>query len=121
VNGPGHWAIEDVRTGKCIGGVGFRNHQSWHKKAEIGFVISKDYWRQGITSLCVNAVLDFAFCQKDFNRIEARVDPRHEACIGLLKKFGFKKEGLLRDCEFEHGHFVDLEVYSLLKREYSTL
>lgn len=35
------------------------------------------------------------------------------------EKTGFKLEGLMRDYEFEYGHYVDIEIYSILKREYN--
>jgi len=53
-----------------------------------------------------------------YNRIEAYVDRRNAASTHLLRKNGFQFEGTLRECEFEHGAYVDLDVYSILRREY---
>ncbi len=70
---------------------------------------------------CMKVVLDFAFYELDYNRIEALVDVRNVACIKLLEKNYFKKEGVLREYEFEHGNYVDLEIHSVLKREHKKI
>ena len=36
------------------------------KKAEVGFEIHPDFWRSGITSEALQAVLDYAFEELDF-------------------------------------------------------
>jgi len=114
----GRWVIEDIMTGEYIGDVGVFNYDSKHKKGEIGYLLDKNYWGKGIMSNCVQAVLDIAFKEFNYNRVEALVDVRNDACIALLKKSGFLKEGTLRDYEFEHGGFVNLEMHSILKREH---
>jgi len=118
-NNAGRWVIEDVLTGEYIGDIGIHNYDSKHRKGEIGYKLDKKFWGQGIMSSCVQAVLDFAFLDKNYNRVEALVDIRNKACIALLKKNNFTKEGILRDYEFEHSNFVDLEIHSILKREYN--
>ncbi|WP_337032635.1 GNAT family protein [Paenibacillus illinoisensis] len=51
------------------------------------------------------------------NKMEAKVEPKNEASIGLLHKLGFQQEGLLRQHEFEKGRYIDLGVFSKLKSE----
>jgi len=114
----GRWVIEDKKTGQYIGDIGLHNYHSNDRKGEIGYKLDKKYWSKGITSKCVEAVLKIAFESYDYNRVEALVDVRNIPCIQVLKKNNFTKEGLLRDYEFEHGNFVDLEIHSILKREY---
>jgi len=35
-----------------------------------------------------------------------------------LKKSGFTLEGTLREYEFENGQYIDLQLYSIIKREF---
>lgn len=114
----GRWVIEDIKTGLYIGDVGIFNGEKNHKKCEIGYKLDKAYWKQGIMTKCLQAVMQMAFSVFGYNRIEALVDVNNIACIQLLLRNGFTKEGTLRDYEFEHGGFVDLEIHSILKREY---
>ncbi len=67
---------------------------------------------------CIKKTLEFGFSDRNYNRIEALVDKRNIGCKKTLENNGFKLEGLLREYEFENGNYVDLEMYSILKREY---
>jgi len=115
----GRWVIADSITNKYIGDIGLFNYDETHNRAEIGYKLCKDYWQKGIMSKCMQAVLRVGFEDYNYNRIEAMVDERNNACIALLKKNGFTKEGLFREYEFEHGHYVNLKMYSILKREFN--
>lgn len=114
----GRWVIADKKTGKCVGDIGVFNYNPKHKKGEVGFKLKPSYWGKGIMSRCTHFVLNYCFSELDYNRIEGLVDVRNSACKSLLRKTGFVKEGVLRDYEFEHGDFVDLEIHSVLKREF---
>ena len=62
-------------------------------------------------------VLDFGFGTMELNRIEALVFPENLPSHRLLQKLGFQREGVLREYEFVKEKFVDLTMYSLLRRE----
>jgi ribosomal-protein-alanine N-acetyltransferase len=42
-------------------------------------------------------MLDFCFGELGLHRAQAFIDPRNIASIALVKKLGFRREGLLRD------------------------
>lgn len=112
------WVIADKVTNKYIGDVGIFDFDEKNNKLEIGFKLKKEYWNKGIMTECIKKALDFGFREINCNRIHAFVDTRNAGCKRTLLKNGFKFEGLLREFEFEFGHYVDLEMYSILKREY---
>lgn len=60
----------------------------------------------------------FGSKEMNLNRIEALVYPDNFASLELLKKIGFKQEGLLREYAFFKGEFRDLIMLSLLKKDY---
>ena len=64
------------------------------------------------------AVLDFAFDHLELHRIEADVDPDHAASLALLSKFGFRREGLLRERWRVHGAWHDTVMLGLLAGDY---
>lgn len=68
-------------------------------------------------SEALKRVLDFGFGTMQLNRIEALVFAQNIPSHRLLKKLGFKREGVLREYEFVKERFVDLTMYSLLRRE----
>jgi len=113
----GRWIIADQASGSYIGDVGFHGFENIHRRDEIGYRLNKAYWGRGIMSAFISQLLSWGFLELNYNRVEALVDPRNPASARTLEKNGFRKEGLLRDYEFEYGHFIDLEMYSLLKRD----
>ena len=62
-------------------------------------------------------LITYAFGELKINRIEAYVDERNQGCKKVLLKNGFKYEGTQRECEYEYGHYVNLELFSLLRSD----
>lgn len=112
------WAITRKEDGKVLGTCGFHNCKPEHCRAEVGYELGNDYWRQGIMAEALTAILQYGFSKAGYNRIEAFVTAGNEKSTGILEKLGFKQEGLLREYEFARGNFIDLYCYSLLKSEY---
>lgn len=117
-NNSGRWIITIDGKDQYIGDIGFHNFQENNKKVEIGYRLKQAYWGKGIMSKCIQKLVKYGFSELGYNRVEAYVDHRNEASAHLLRKNGFQFEGTLRECEFEHGSYVDLDVYSILRREY---
>ena len=89
------------------------------KKAEVGFEIHPDFWRSGITSEALQAVLDYSFDELGLHRVGAVIFPANVASFGLLKKSGFIEEGKLRSYLFQNGHSHDALVFSILHSEWN--
>lgn len=118
-NNGGRWIITQIDNDKYIGDIGFHNYQSIHNKVEIGYRIKQSYWGKGIITLCIKELLKYGFQIMKYNRIEALVDTRNEGSKKVLLKNNFTCEGTLRDYEFEHGNFIDMNIFSILKREFN--
>lgn len=113
------WLIEEKRSGKVIGTCGFLHYLKEYGHTEIGYDLAPSYWRRGIMSEVAAPILAFGFNSMKLNRIEAKVDPANAASIGLLTKLGFKQAGELREYEIEEGNFIELLVFSMLRKEFS--
>jgi [ribosomal protein S5]-alanine N-acetyltransferase len=112
------WVLTEKGSGDYIGDIGLHHYMQEHARAEIGFKLAKAYWHQGLMSEALRPALSYGFEAMALNRIEAVVDPRNAACLGLLKKAGFKVEGLLREYEHEPAGFVDLVMLAVLRRDW---
>lgn len=112
------WGIIEKKSRKLIGVSAFANWNREHHHAEIGFALYKDYWGQKYMSELLPEFLTFGFKELRLHRIEADVDPRNLASIKLLEKFGFKKEGHLRERYHINGEIQDALFYGLLKKEF---
>jgi [ribosomal protein S5]-alanine N-acetyltransferase len=88
------------------------------RRAEVGYGISPEYWRQGYMFEAVSALLGFAFDELSINRIEADIDPRNTASARSLEKLGFKCEGLLHQRWIVGEEVSDSAIYGLLARDW---
>jgi ribosomal-protein-alanine N-acetyltransferase len=115
------WVITFQGQREYIGDIGYFKYEPIHLRAEIGFKIAQKYWRQGLMSETLGPILQYGFTEMQLNRIEAMVELENVACIGLLEKVGFIKEGVLR--EYEHGAhgYVDLIMMALLRKDWSVI
>ncbi|WP_318617645.1 GNAT family protein [Sporosarcina sp. YIM B06819] len=113
------WAIINNDDNRFIGTIGLNNLSLGMKKAEVGFEIHPDFWRSGITSEALHAVLDYSFEELGLHRMGAVTFLANDASIGLLKKQGFLEEGKLRSYLFQNGQSHDAFVFSLLREEWN--
>ncbi|TMV17987.1 GNAT family N-acetyltransferase [Paenibacillus thermoaerophilus] len=104
--------------GRVIGTCGYHNWAKAHRKAEIGFELAPEYWRRGLMTEALEAIVGYGFSRMALNRIEAYIDPDNFASRRLLENAGFSEEGYLRDCFFEKGRFADAVLFALIRRDY---
>lgn len=112
------WGITLKGTDKVIGSCGFLEYSSRHARTEVGLELSKDYWRSGLMTEALAAVIQYGFTHLDLMRMQALIEPENIASRKLFEKLGFLQEGLLRKYERTNGLFDDVYMYALLKDEY---
>lgn len=113
--------VIDKETGIVMGMCGFHNWYAVHNRAEVGYHLSSDDYKQkGYMTEALGAVLHYGFNQMELNRIEALIAPENIASRRLLERYGFTREGLLRQHYYIDGIHEDSAIYGLLKEEYNT-
>ncbi len=102
-----------------IGGVSLHNWSKEHNRAELGYEVSRPYWRQGIASEAVRAVLRFAFEELHLHRVEAFPTMDNRASVRLLERLGFTREGTARDVLLmDDGLYHSVGQFSMPDSEY---
>lgn len=109
------WAIIRKEDNRFVGTIGLNNLSKGMKRAEIGFEMHPDFWRSGITSEALKAVLYYSFTEMGLHRMGAVTFMDNVASIKLLEKHGFEQEGILRSYLFQGGQSFDARVFSVLK------
>ena len=112
------WVITLKGEDQYIGDIGYYDYEKKHNKAEIGYILGKQHWKKGIMSEAIKAALDYGYNVMNLNRVQALVDPRNKGSQKVLEKQGFSYEGTFREYEYEYGEYIDLDMHSLLRREY---
>jgi ribosomal-protein-alanine N-acetyltransferase len=111
------FALELLDGGTLIGGCRVHFEDVESKMASIGMALHRPYWGQGYGTEVGMLMLQMSFEQLDVHRIEALVEPSNERSLGLVRKAGFTREGLLRERILDED-WLDTEVWSLLEREW---
>jgi ribosomal-protein-alanine N-acetyltransferase len=115
----GGWGVILKDSGAFIGTCGLdAGYAPEHARAELGYVLSREYWGKGLMPEAVRAIIAFGFARVDLNRIEARCIAANLASARVMEKAGMTYEGTLREREFIKGAYRDMKLYSILRREY---
>ncbi|HMR44406.1 MAG TPA: GNAT family protein [Saprospiraceae bacterium] len=113
--------LTDKESGKIIGRCGIHNWNMEHKRAEIGYVMEDDSFKnKALMSEAVEAILNYGFKELKLNRIEALVGVENVPSLRILEKNNFKKEGILRQYFWIADKYSDAVLFSILSHEYET-
>ena len=112
------WGIEYKENGKFIGTIDFVSWKPNHKMAEIGYVISQEYWGNGLTTEAAKEVIRFGFEKMDLVRIQARCFVENIGSARVMEKTGMSFEGIIRKGIFTKGKHQDYKMYSILEEEF---
>ncbi|SEG30087.1 GNAT family N-acetyltransferase [Flavobacterium urumqiense] len=111
-----NWAITYKGSPKLIGIIGHYRIKPEHHRAEIGYMLHKEYNGKGIITEAVQEVVKYGFNEMKLHSIEAIIDPENFGSEKVLQKCGFIKEAHFKENEFFEGRFLDSVIYSILNK-----
>jgi [ribosomal protein S5]-alanine N-acetyltransferase len=97
------------RDGKVIGTAG------WTRATDVGFILHRDHWRQGLMREAMAAILPHLWAVLDLPELTAEADPLNAASLGLLQSLGFRIIGRAEKTFCINGIWSD-SVYLALPR-----
>jgi ribosomal-protein-alanine N-acetyltransferase len=112
------WAIELKEQDTVIGAIGLMVENENDEKGEIGYCMGKAFWGMGIMAEALSRVLEFAFEEVGFNRIEASHSVRNPASGRVMQKAGMLFECHARQLYKSRSGFEDCDIYYILKEDY---
>ena len=113
------WGVTLKSTGELIGKVCHHRLMKQHSRSEIGYILARPHWGQGLVHEALRAIIEFGFDAMKLHSTEAQLDPKNERSARVLERLGFVKEAHLRENYFVHGGFVDTAIYSLLRARFA--
>ena len=112
------WAIVWKENNEVIGCIDVVKNSEEKSRAELGWVISDDYWGRGIMPEAAKVVIELLF-KVGYIRIEAIHDVKNPKSGRVMEKVGMKHEGLLRKYNPDKtGELKDCDMWSIIKDEY---
>ena len=113
------FAIEDLETGKYIGGCSINECNSKNRNCTIGIMIGdKEYWGKGYGSDSLKVLIKFIFEEVNMNKIKLNVFSFNSRAIACYKKVGFIEEGVLKKELYRNGKYHDIIIMSLFKDDW---
>ena len=102
-----------------LGGINIGNvRRGVSQSASLGYWIGEKYSRNGYMKEALKLLIPSLFVDLRLNRIEAATLEENIASNSLLKKIGFKKEGVLRKYLKINGTWRDHILYGLLEDDF---
>lgn len=83
----------------------------------IGYCLGRRWWRQGIMTEALGAVLDFLFCQVGVDRIAAEYDTRNPHSGGVMRKCGMTFDGVREKAGQNNQGVCDIGCYFIERGE----
>lgn len=110
------WAVTLKGENKVIGSFGFWRIDKANYRAEIGYLLHKDYWGKGLMQEAMNIGINYAFNTLGVHSIEANINPKNVASIKTAERNGFAREAYFKENYYYNGKFLDSAIYSLLNK-----
>jgi [ribosomal protein S5]-alanine N-acetyltransferase len=110
------WGIARKSDNYLIGSCGF----TWDRQAnaaEVGYELASQFWRQGIMSEALRAILNYGFEIRGVQFVIAQIMLENMASRRLLENLGFQSQGILKERGFWKGKHHDLEQFILMRNQ----
>ncbi len=111
------WAVILKETGECIGQVAYYLVNTNNRFAEIEYCIGTAFQGKGYATEAAMAVVEYGFERIGLNKVLACVKPSNTASARVVKKCGFRQEGILRKLSYRGGVYEDRIIFSILGDE----
>ena len=115
----GQQFVIELKTSRTvIGTILLFKHEPTSARAELGYALGRQHWRQGLMAEALRAFCTHAFRHAGLRRLEAEVNPTNAPSNELLQRLGFVREGLLRQRWVAKGVTYDTHFYGVLADEW---
>ena len=99
--------------------IGFKDADRINDKIEIGYWLIEKMTGKGVATAATRKMVNLAFRNMEMNRIQIRCGVGNDKSSAIPRRLGFSFEGIERAGERHNHEYIDLEVFSLLKREWA--
>lgn len=116
----GKWAIVWKETQKMIGTIDLRVDAS-NRVGEIGYILNKAYWGQGIVPEGCKKILRLSFVELELLRVCGYHDSRNPNSGKVMKKIGMTHEASIPNHSIHKGVSITMEQYGITNEKYLSI
>ncbi len=100
-----------------IGAISVCWHNENQRVKELGYILAKEHWGQGLLPEAGRALVRFAFETTNVERIFAPIFAENTKSRRAAEKIGMKLDGVLRSTRELRGRRWDEAIYSILRSD----
>src|SRR3984957_14942238 len=106
--------IRERSTRKFLGVVGLESLAHLHQSAELGYWLRADGSRRGFMTEAARATVVWAFKRLNVHRVRVAAATDNFASLGVIRRLGFRFEGIAREAERCQGRWLDHALFALV-------
>ena len=115
------FSVINKETKKYMGGMSLRPINNNPLFVNIGYALAPKFHGKGYATEGVQAMINEAFKNRKAERIDADIFEGNLASSGVVKKIGFKFEGLMRKAQLKRGEFLNKELWAITKEDWQRI
>jgi Acetyltransferases, including N-acetylases of ribosomal proteins len=116
------YAVTLKESGRLIGGCCLTIKEN--ETGELGWILHRDYWKQGYGPELGEALLELGFGELGLHRITANCDADNYGSYRVMEKIGMRREGLFIEGraanKLTDKKYSDSLIYAILRDEWET-
>jgi ribosomal-protein-alanine N-acetyltransferase len=112
-----NYTILDVVTGAPVGALSIRPGEN-PKRGDLGYWIGIPHQGRGLGTAAVARALEIAFVEMAMEKVEACAFVGNEASRRVLRRNGFRREGLVRKAILKRGRWLDEWLFGITREEW---
>ena len=112
------WGIWHKEDGRLIGDCGFIKWEVSQARAELDYLLSREYWNRGLMTEAITEVIHFGFERMQLSRIQGICEIANVASARVMEKAGMRFEGVLRSYIQHDGKALDMKMYSIVRKDW---
>jgi len=105
---------ERAAAGRFLGIVGLESLAHLHESAELGYWLRVDGIGRGYMTEAASAIVAWAFQRVNAHRVRVAAATDNHASLAVIRRIGFRFEGIARQAERCQGRWLDHALFALL-------
>lgn len=113
-----HFFVIEGPDGNVVGSINAHGCDPRNGSFEYGISVARDCWRKGYGSDAMKTLFRYFFDELGYHRVGAVVYAFNDRSIGMHDRFGFVREGVLREYIHTHGKRHDAVLFGMTAPEF---
>lgn len=111
------FALRDRKSKAFLGIVSLENIQHLHLSTDLGYWLRHDVRGRGLMSEAAQGAVELAFRHMGIHRIRVAASTENHRSLAVIRRLGFRFEGISRHAELIAGRWLDHAVFAKLSTD----